>query len=128
MKINDSWPIPVLHDDPCLHPLRDEAMKVFEDEGGSFATVLEVEGKRVQISVRELDKATEFVDEAKVRDPRGGDVQLQIDKLRFSIKESRKELVEKVGGLQILDTCFGYLEWQCEKVATAVDSTNHSRD
>ena len=38
------------------------------------------------------------------------------------------ELVEKVGGLQILDTCFGYLEWQCEKVATAVDSTNHSRD
>lgn len=117
---NDSWPIPVLHDDPCLHPLRDEAMKVFKDEGGSFATIVEHNGTRVQISVRELDPTTEFVDESKVRGPDDGDVHYQLSKLQGAIRESRKELLNQLGSARTIEAVIYHLELRCENIAKAI--------
>lgn len=124
--MNDSWPIPILHDDPCLHPLRDEAMKMFNEEGGSFAIIGDHDGKRVQISVRELDPTTEFVDEAKVQGPDDSDVDCQLNKLRFAIKDSHKELLNKLGSMRTIEAAIYHLELRCENVAKAIKLKNQA--
>lgn len=51
------------------------------------------------------------------------DVAYQIDKLQFSIAETRRELTEKFGKSQMLDAHFDYLIRQAERVSVSVSLT-----